>query len=293
MFIPIDSVLPNPEQPRRTFDPVELEELAASIRLYGVIQPIVVERAGDGFILHDGERRLRAAKLAGLLTIPVVVAEAPVEKGEQGRERFMRALVANLQRADLTPVEEGRAYARMRDEFGLSVAQICRQVGKSRARVEQRLLLLELDEPIQELIAEKRLHQDARLADALLLIPDKEARIKTARGLANRGASLKAAVQAAEKVREMLGPRDGTFIDGTPALELGARRIGSPRLPLPEWDMLRQAGKVPPWELVAEAARRTCDGCGLREIASAEACRQCPAAEMLGLMLAEARKAPR
>lgn len=281
MLISIDSILPNPEQPRREFDAGELEEMAESIRVHGVIQPIVVEVTGSGWMLVDGERRLRAARLAGLREIPAVV-DMP-RGADEAQERFMRALVANVQRADLTPLEEGRAYIRMRDEFGMSIAEITRAVGKSRGRVEQRMDLLKLDEPIQELITAGQLSKDTRVVTALLSIPDREVRVKTARGLAQRGASIKAAVQAAEKIRAMMA-EPAPEKSGTPAVSFGVRRAGIDKPPLPAWDMLHQAGKIPPWEAVRDAAKRTCDGCGLREVASEDTCAQCPAVEMLAIL---------
>jgi ParB/RepB/Spo0J family partition protein len=283
-LIPMELVLPNPEQPRKVFDDDEMAALAESIRDHGVMLPILVEKKEGGeYILHDGERRLRAAKMAGLEMIPAMVMEG---EGD-ARLRLERALAANLQRADLTPIEEGMAYQRMQNELGLSLAEICRRVGKSRARVEQRLLLLQLDAPIQELISKKELHQDARLAEALLGIPSPEARVKTARGLALRGASLRASVQAAVMVRERLAELSGNGRGGAAEaamVELGMKRAGVTRKPM-GWDMLRQAGKLPPWEAVTEAARQTCDGCVLRDVASNDVCGQCPGVELIKLLV--------
>ena len=159
MEIQVDLILPNPEQPRVDFDRKELEGLASSIREHGIIQPLVVEEAENGsYILHDGERRLRAAKMAGLKTVPAHVV--PALNGSGGRERLTRALVANIQRSDLNPVEEARAYQRMIDELGMNVMQISRTVGVSQLRIKARLEILKLESSIQNMIITGLLPKD-------------------------------------------------------------------------------------------------------------------------------------
>lgn len=149
--IPVDLIAPNPEQPRQQLDPASLEELAQSIRERGVIQPIVVELAPEPtaacrYILHTGERRWRAAKLAGLATIPAIVVNesTPVD-------RLVRALVENIQRQDMSPLDVARAFARMHDELGMSDQRIADQVGKSRSTIANARRLLDLPEPAQKL----------------------------------------------------------------------------------------------------------------------------------------------
>src|SRR3972149_4394164 len=196
-LIPIEAILPNPEQPRREFAQASLEELADSIRGHGVLQPILVERAGSAFILVDGERRWRAAKLAGLTEIPALVEEKAYN---DTRSLLVKAMVANVQREDLNPIEEARAYQRMRMEFGMSQLEMSRKVGKSLARVHGRLKLLELEEPIQQLIGRGELYSDSNLARALLEIPRAEARAELARKLAQSGPHLRPSINAAMKV---------------------------------------------------------------------------------------------
>lgn len=158
MKIPVNQILPNPEQPRENFDQASLEELAASIREVGIIQPITVEISEDGqtYILHDGERRWRAAKLANLTEIPAeIVSPLPAGEGAGGegdisRQRLTRALVANVQRQDLSPLEVARAYQRLRD-LGLTDTQIAAKVGKSRSSVTNARRLLELPQEVQAL----------------------------------------------------------------------------------------------------------------------------------------------
>lgn len=144
--IPVDDITPNPQQPRQEFDQTALDELAASIKEHGVIQPIVVEiQAADSYILHDGERRWRAAKLAGLATIPAYVL-AP---GADPKALLLRAVVANVQRADLNPIELAQSYQKMKDDFGMSDADIAQAVGKSRSSVANTRRLLHLPEERQ------------------------------------------------------------------------------------------------------------------------------------------------
>ncbi|MFO7245610.1 MAG: ParB/RepB/Spo0J family partition protein [Thermaerobacter sp.] len=149
--IPVDAVRPNPHQPRRNFDQEALEELAASIRSHGVVQPVVVVPAGDGYVLVAGERRWRAARLAGLAEVPALVRDL------DPRTMTEVALVENLQREDLTPIEEAYAYQALQEEFGLTQEEIAQRVGKSRSQVANTLRLLALDPEVQALVDSGRL----------------------------------------------------------------------------------------------------------------------------------------
>jgi ParB family transcriptional regulator, chromosome partitioning protein len=148
--IPVAAVSPNPDQPRtRPDDEDELDELAASIREHGLLQPLVVSERADGrFELIAGERRWRAARRAGLATVPAVVKEATP------RSRLELALVENIQRRDLNPLEEAQAYRHLLDEHGLTQEELGRRVGKSRTVVTNRLRLLQLPEPARRALAE-------------------------------------------------------------------------------------------------------------------------------------------
>lgn len=280
--IPISRILPNPEQPRRHFDQAELQGLADSIRENGLIQPIVVERAGDGYILHDGERRLRAAKLAGLEEIDAVVA--PPSNGTASQDRLLRALVANIQRTDLTPIEEARAYARMRDEHSLNVVAIARRCGTYYARVYTRLKLLELDPEIQSCI-EQGLHTDERVHKAIQSIPDRQARIEFARRVTARRMSIKGILMAANHLVKALAARPSGNGKEPPAVHIATRNA---RHRPAAWDALRQAGKLPPWPIVEQAAHTACSACLLAANASPEVCSQCPAPAMIQYMIERA-----
>jgi len=137
-FASINSISPNPFQPRQLFDPSAIEELAASIREKGLLQPLLVRRAGDAYELIAGERRWRASKLAGITEVPIIIRDV------DDREALELALIENVQREDLNPVEEARAYRRLVDEFRLSQEDIAHRVGKSRSAVTNSMRLLHL-----------------------------------------------------------------------------------------------------------------------------------------------------
>lgn len=145
--IPVAAVSPNPDQPRRQFDAEELQRLADSIRAHGVLQPIVVVEDGSGFSLIAGERRLRAAVMLEMRTIPAVVRTA----NEQ--ERLELALVENIQRADLNALDEAHAYRHLMDEFGLTQERVAERVGRSRPAVANSLRLLDTAPQVQEAVA--------------------------------------------------------------------------------------------------------------------------------------------
>ncbi len=146
MEIPPHEIEANPYQPRQIFDDEKIQDLAASMKEHGVIQPLIVRRSGSRYQLVAGERRLRAAITAGLEKVPVVVRDMT------DRETMEISLVENLQREDLGPIEEAEAYQRLTDEFGLTQEQIAKRVGKSRPDVANTLRLLKLEDEVKELI---------------------------------------------------------------------------------------------------------------------------------------------
>lgn len=161
--VPIDSIDPNPLQPRRAFQPERLADLAQSIRSNGIIQPLVVRRVGDRYQLVAGERRWRAAKLAELHQVPVVVRDIP-------DDRLLEiTLIENIQREDLNPIETANAFSRLATEFSLNPEQIGLRTGKDRSTVINFLRLLQLSDDLQQLVAEKRL--SAGHARCLLTLP--------------------------------------------------------------------------------------------------------------------------
>lgn len=161
--IPIARVSPNPHQPRQAISEESLVELVASIREHGVIQPLVVTQIGDDYQLIAGERRWRAAQLAGLTTMPAIIKETTPQ------EMLELALVENLQRADLSPLEEAGAYRQLMDEFGLTQEEVAERVGKSRAAVANTVRLLRLPDDVKEALASDRISEGH--ARALLALP--------------------------------------------------------------------------------------------------------------------------
>lgn len=149
--VPTASVLPNPHQPRQFFAPEALAELSASIATHGILQPLVVTRTRDGYELIAGERRWRAAQEAGLSEVPVLIKEATPQ------ERLELALVENIQRADLNPLEEAQAYHLLNHEFNLSHSEIAERVGKSRPAISNALRLLKMPVALQQAVLDQRL----------------------------------------------------------------------------------------------------------------------------------------
>ncbi len=165
MQVPLDSIVSNPDQPRTRFDEAELLELAESIRHHGVLQPVVLQPMPDGrYQLIAGERRTRAARIAGLTTVPAVVRKAT------GDQRLVLALIENLQRSDISPIEQARAYRQLIDRFGLTQDEVARQVGRSRAAVANALRLLQLPESVLQMVERGELSEGH--ARTLLMAPE-------------------------------------------------------------------------------------------------------------------------
>jgi ParB family chromosome partitioning protein len=196
--LPIDAIRPNPHQPRVHFDEESLSELAASIREIGVLQPILVRPRDGMYELLAGERRWRAARRAGLAVIPAVVKDTD-ELGS-----VERALVENLHRQDLTPLEEAAAYQQLIEDFSLTHEQVSNRVGKSRAAVTNTLRLMSLPPSIQHLLADGRLA--AGHARALLGTPDRAFQEQLARRAAAEGWSVRAVEEAVRQRSGGLGP---------------------------------------------------------------------------------------
>lgn len=150
--IPLSKIVPNPHQPRQTFNHGGLEELVSSIKQYGVLQPLLVSDLGSGsYELIAGERRLRASKMAGLKTIPVILKTCDSQK------KLELALIENLHREDLNPIEEARAYKELMQDFGLKQEDVSKKMGKSRSQISNTIRLLSLSENIQRAIADKKI----------------------------------------------------------------------------------------------------------------------------------------
>jgi len=169
MLVALDLISPNPRQPRRRILPEELGELTASVREHGVLQPLIVTagRSAGRYILIAGERRLEAARLAGLERVPVIMRQAT------DQQRLELAIIENVQRADLNPLEEAEAYRQLAEDFGLSHEEIASRVGKSRVAVTNTLRLLKLPDSIKNALIEQRISEGH--ARALLALTTAEA----------------------------------------------------------------------------------------------------------------------
>jgi ParB family chromosome partitioning protein len=196
--VPLASITPNPHQPRSSLRDQDVVELAASIEEHGIIQPLLVTGAPDGYQLIAGERRWRAARLAGLATVPVVVKDvAP-------REMLELALVENLQRDDLNPLEEAIAYRQLVEEFKLTQEQVARRVGKSRAAISNTLRLLKAVRTVQEALMEGKISEGH--ARALMGLEQAEAQEAAFKTVLKQGLNVR---QTEELVRRLLGaPRE-------------------------------------------------------------------------------------
>jgi len=252
--LPIGSIRPSPRQPRKQFEPSAIAELAESIRVQGVVQPILVRPDPDGgHELIAGERRWRAARAAGLATIPALIREA------EDRDAFLLALVENVAREDLSPVEEARGYAVLVDEFGLSLGDVAERVGRSKPAVSNRLRLLDLPDDVLDLLAEGILSEGH--ARAVLAVEGDDARRRLARRIVRLGMSVRAAEAAARragartKPRRRPGPLDPVLAErARMALEQltgSAVRVAPDRLEVPVADETELAE-------IVEALERAC-----------------------------------
>ena len=212
--LPVDAIHANPRQPRRRFEPEATAGLASSIREQGLLQPVVVRpRAEGGYELIAGERRWRAAREAGVESLPALVREA------DDRDSLLLALVENVAREQLSPVEEARAYAALIDEFDLSLGDVAARVGRSKPSVSNRLRLLELPEEVLWMVARGELSEGH--ARAVLALPEHDARRRLARRIVRDGLSVRAAERAAQDGGAVRRPRAANRVD--PALAERAR----------------------------------------------------------------------
>ncbi len=285
--LPLEKVFPNPSQPRKRFNHASLQELAQSIKEHGLIQPIVVEETKNGYMLVAGERRLRAHQLAGLTTIEAVIRE---RSNHNGREILLSAIIENVQREDMNPIDEAQAYQLLKKEHDLSVNEIAFKVGVNPARVDVLLKLLQLEPRVQELIRDGKLTHDRRAVVALLKVPNAEMQIALAEKAVTKKYTIKAILVAAEKVCEVLheSKSDRVAKTKTPALKLARGKSTDEECKPTNWDALVQLGKVPAWELVIVSAKKTCGTCELRDIASQSTCGRCPAVVMLEALINKA-----
>jgi ParB family chromosome partitioning protein len=206
LHLPVESIHPNPRQPRRRFEPEAAAGLAASIKHQGVLQPVVVRRREEGgYELIAGERRWRAARESGTRTLPALV------KDVGDRDSLLLGLVENVAREQLSPVEEARAYASLVDEFELSLGDVAERVGRSKPSISNRLRLLELPEDVLWMLARGDLTEGH--ARAILSLPDDDARRRLARRISKEGMTVRGAERAAQNGGAKRRPRRAAVVD--------------------------------------------------------------------------------
>jgi ParB family transcriptional regulator, chromosome partitioning protein len=208
--LPLGTIKPNSRQPRRRFDAEGISELADSVRAQGLVQPVVVRPLSEGtWELIAGERRLRAAKAAGLATIPALVRES------DDRDSLLLALVENVAREDLSPIEEARAYSVLMDEFSLSLGDVAERVGRSKPTISNRIRLLELPEDVIGLL-ERGLITEGH-ARAILGVPGHDERRALARQVVRKGLTVRATEHAARWAGARTKPRRARRVSPTVA----------------------------------------------------------------------------
>ena len=206
LHLPVEAIHPNPRQPRRRFEPSATSGLAASIKLQGVLQPIVVRpRPDGGYELVAGERRWRAAREAGIPTLPALV------RNVDDRDTLLLGLVENVARENLSAVEEARAYASLIDEFELSLGDVAERVGRSKAAVSNRVRLLDLPEPVLWMLARGEITEGH--ARAVLALPDDGDKVRLARRILRDGMTVRAAERAAQEGGARRKPRIRAAVD--------------------------------------------------------------------------------
>ena len=288
----------NPKQPRQWFNNEELEQLAISIREHGAIQPLIVTPSSkpDVYILIAGERRLIAARRDNLETVPVIVRDVTDEQ-----EMLILALVENVDRSEMTPVEEGGGYLALRAQ-GMSNAEIARKVGVTDARVGNCISCAALPEKNRALINKGQLFISNQFISRLRDIAEINQKVcdELAQQIADTQPALKVANKIATTVLNRLSAlkqekkpakrKKNIFEAASKLSELDIDESQEPSTS--KWDVLKEAGLLPPWLMVTEAALTICAGCDLYGFASHPICSACTAARMLGQLAkkAEAQK---
>lgn len=196
-YVPVDSIRPNPYQPRKTFDKSALEELANSIKEYGVMQPISVRSInGISYELVAGERRLRASKLAGLEKIPTIIVDV------NDKDSAVLALIENLQRQDLNFLEESEGFQNLMQDYGLTQEELAKKLGKSQSTIANKLRLLKLSSTVKKMLLENDLSE--RHARALLKLPDEQLQIKVLKKVIDQGLTVKRTEELVDQTIDLI-----------------------------------------------------------------------------------------
>lgn len=200
-YIPLDKIRPNPYQPRKHFDPAALTELSESIRLHGLMQPVTVRKIGGGYELVAGERRTRAARLAGLIEVPALVVEA------SENQSAVLALIENLQRQDLRFLEEAESYYHLIHEHGFTQEELAERIGKSQSAVANKLRILRLSPLVKKIIEDNYLTE--RHARALLKLGDEQTQLKLLKTICRKKLNVKQTEEEVDRLlKKELEPRE-------------------------------------------------------------------------------------
>lgn len=210
LMVKVTSIEPNREQPRKDFNEEAMGELAESMKVYGVLQPLLVQKKGDYYEIIAGERRWRAAKLAGLKEVPVVIREYTKQ------QTMEIALIENVQREDLNPIEEAKAYQRLIQEFELKQEEIAARVGKSRVTITNSMRLLKLDERVQEMLIQNQI--TGGHARALLTVEDGELQYKLAGKIIAENLSVREIEKIVKSLSKKKDPKEKNVEDESLAL---------------------------------------------------------------------------
>ena len=210
LMVKVTSIEPNREQPRKDFNEEAMGELAESMKVYGVLQPLLVQKKGDYYEIIAGERRWRAAKLAGLKEVPVVIREYTKQ------QTMEIALIENVQREDLNPIEEAKAYQRLIQEIELKQEEIAARVGKSRVTITNSMRLLKLDERVQEMLIQNQI--TGGHARALLTVEDGELQYKLAGKIIAENLSVREIEKIVKSLSKKKNPKEKNVEDESLAL---------------------------------------------------------------------------
>jgi len=291
--IDITHISRNPQQPRQWFNNEELDNLAASIREHGIIQPLIVTPPNSNgiYTLIAGERRLIAAGRAERETVTAIIREVTCEQ-----DYLILALVENVDRSEMTPVEEGDGYLALRAQE-MSNAEIARKVGVNDARVGNCINCASLPKKTRELINKGQLFISnqfiSRLSDIAEISP--KACDELAQQIADTQPALKVANKTASTVlnhlslkKDKSGKKKKNIFAA--ASKLADMDIDEERAPTPNWNVLKEAGQLPPWSMISEAALMICAGCDLYGFASHPICSACTAARMVAQLVKKAEE---
>jgi len=271
--IPPEQIRPNPQQPRTYFNEDELALLGRSMADHGQQQPILVEETGDGYLLIAGERRWRAARAVGLPALTAVVRPASAETADH--DRLLLAMIENLHRSEMGPIDVARGWQQLIDEHGYDIERVAAEFGRNPVTVANHLGWLELEPEIQDLVNRGRLPRNHKVRQALLSIPSAQARVKLAQAAAEKNLTLPGLVRACKILAEQLKQAAGPSAEEEPVPAL--RFTGTDRsIPPRGWGALQETGQTPPWPFAVAAIVAACRACAWGDQAAPEICRECP-----------------